>query len=193
MGPDAIRRAVCASILLRQPDVQPVNVPQGQCLGGGRGCPIKIGKQAGQRQGRTRQGIGGLHQGFVHNGIGGHGIKISLKPIAEPRAHAGHARAVPQRDMQDVVGGWITSALRVPSSTRKGVAVDVWVNDEGLLMNLPIRFVRSTDHSFLAGDLILSASNAGGETIPATEAELDDALSHLLPLAEPLINYSEML
>jgi hypothetical protein len=96
-------------------------------------------------------------------------------------------------EMQDVVGGWITSALRVPSSTRKGVAVDVWVNDEGLLMNLPIRFVRSTDHSFLAGDLILSASNAGGETIPATEAELDDALSHLLPLAEPLINYNEML
>jgi hypothetical protein len=96
-------------------------------------------------------------------------------------------------EMQEAVGGWITTALRVPSPNRKGVSVDVFCNDEGLLMGLPIRFARSTDHSFLAGDLILSASNAQGETIPATEVELDEALGHLLPLAKPLIDYREML
>jgi len=92
-------------------------------------------------------------------------------------------------EMQDAVGGWITSALRVPSPTRTGVSVDVMVNDEGLLMGLPVRFVRATDHSFLAGDLILSASNAEGETIPATEAELDEALGYLLPLSAPITDY----
>jgi len=92
-------------------------------------------------------------------------------------------------EMQSVVGGWITSALRVASPERTGVSVDVMVNDEGLLESLPIYFVRDTDRSFLAGNLILSASNAEGETIPATEVELDAALSHLLPLVTPITEY----
>ena len=84
--------------------------------------------------------------------------------------------------MQKVVGGYIDTALRVPSKTRKGITIDVYCNDEGLLIQLPINFARGTDGSFLAGDMILSASNAQGETVKATKGELVHAVSYLIPV-----------
>jgi hypothetical protein len=96
-------------------------------------------------------------------------------------------------EMQVAVGGWITSALCIPSPSRSNVSVDVMVNDEGLLLNLPIHFLRTTDLAYIAGDIIISASNAEGETIPATEAELITAFRYLFPLAAPLTDYSDQL
>lgn len=92
-------------------------------------------------------------------------------------------KGVPSLDkMQKVVGGYITTALRVPSKTRKGITIDVFCNDEGLLMKLPINFARGTDGSPLAGDMILTASNGAGETVEANLSELKYALSYLIPI-----------
>lgn len=92
--------------------------------------------------------------------------------------------------MQEVVGGWVTTALRMDSPTRSGtVNVTVFCNDEGLLMKLPIYFVRMTDRSPIAGDLIITAEDLEGETIEAQIKELTAALSQFGKLMKPITEY----
>jgi hypothetical protein len=95
-------------------------------------------------------------------------------------AHAG----VPSlEDMQTIVGGWITTALTMPSNHRAGVSVDVFCNDEGLLVGLPINWARGTDMSPLAGNLVITASDSNGETIDVIDGEVRDIFEHLVPVA----------
>lgn len=92
--------------------------------------------------------------------------------------------------MQKAVGGYICTALRVPSPTRADIAVDVFCNDEGLILGLPINHVRLTDMSPLAGDLIIvGADENTGESVPLTRDEIQAALEHLAPLREPITEY----
>ena len=72
--------------------------------------------------------------------------------------------------MQEVVGGYITTALRGPAL--RGRSVDVYCNDEGLCMGLPIDHIRKTDGSPIAGNMIITVSDAEGETVAATKEEI---------------------
>lgn len=88
-------------------------------------------------------------------------------------------------EMQSAVGGYIETALRVPSPDRENVTVDVYCNEEGLLMGLPIQFVRGTDGSYLAGDfVIVGCDDLTGNTIGLTTEEIGCVFDHLHQLSE---------
>lgn len=88
------------------------------------------------------------------------------------------------KDMQDVVGGYIETALRIPTG-RPGITVDVYCNEEGLILGLPIQFVRGTDGSYLAGDfVIVGGDESTGETVGLTTEEIGLVFDHLNELAE---------
>lgn len=89
--------------------------------------------------------------------------------------------------MQTAVGGYITTADRWPSPERENVTVDVWCNDEGLLENLPIYWIRRLDAQPIAGNLCITATDeTEGETISATEREIHTALAFTLVSEEEL-------
>lgn len=93
-------------------------------------------------------------------------------------------------EMQAAVGGYIETALRVPSPDRENVTVDVYCNEEGLLMGLPLNFVRATDGSYLAGDfVIVGCDESTGETVGLTTEEIGSVFDHLKELAEPITDY----
>ena len=83
--------------------------------------------------------------------------------------------------MQRVVDGYICSAARVPSS-RPGIDIMFWCNDEGLLMQLPVFFVLYTARPGLpfkseavlpiAGQMIVTGSNAEGESVELCDDDL---------------------
>jgi hypothetical protein len=87
--------------------------------------------------------------------------------------------------MQAAVGGLIETALRVPSPVRKNITVNVYCNEEGLLLGLPIAFVRATDGSYLAGDfVVVGADESNGETVGLTTEEISIVFDYLKELAE---------
>jgi len=76
--------------------------------------------------------------------------------------------------MQETVGGYITPAFTVPSPTRPGFAVTGYVNDEGILMNLPVTLVHTESDDPLCGPvLICGLDETTGDTTPLDAAELD--------------------
>jgi hypothetical protein len=91
--------------------------------------------------------------------------------------------------MQAAVGGLIETALRIPTG-RKDITVNVYCNEEGLLMGLPIYFKRGTDGSYLAGDfVIVGGDESNGETVGLTLEEIGLTFDHLTQLAEPITDY----
>jgi len=82
--------------------------------------------------------------------------------------------------MQQVVDGYIETALRIPSS-RPGTSIDIYCNDSGLMDRLPCYYRRATDGVHLAGNLIAVASNAEGETIALHDEDIPLILGHLIP------------
>lgn len=90
--------------------------------------------------------------------------------------------------MQEAVGGYIEAALHHPSP-RKHITVDAWVNEEGLLIGLPIQYRRSTDGSLLAGTIVITATNERtGNTVEATEDEIA-AIQKYLEAVAPITEY----
>ena len=82
--------------------------------------------------------------------------------------------------MQEVVGGYIETAVRCPSPTRKNITVDAYVNEEGLLINLPIDHVRMTDRSYLAGNIVITGADENtGNTVEITKEELSEMLRYI--------------
>ena len=71
--------------------------------------------------------------------------------------------------MQAVVGGYI-DCLRAGD-------LDLWVNDEGLLMGLPFNVM--VNGTPLVGPILVAASNREGDTIGLTDAQVARALSLL--------------
>ena len=83
--------------------------------------------------------------------------------------------------MQKVVGGYIETALRCPSPTRKNISVDVYCNEEGLMIDLPIQHIRLTDGSPLAGDLVIVGNNERtGNGVELTQDEIDAVLKYII-------------
>ncbi len=86
-------------------------------------------------------------------------------------------------DAQKVVGGYIETALRCPSKERKNISIDVYCNEEGLMIDLPIDYIRLTDGSPLAGNLVIVASDeTTGEWVESTYSELKEVLNYILPV-----------
>lgn len=78
--------------------------------------------------------------------------------------------------MKEAVGGYICSADRMPSKSRKGVEIDVYCNDEGLLMDLPLAYFRR-DGSPIVGNIVVTGANRSGNTVPLTQAEIRQAFA----------------
>jgi Domain of unknown function (DUF3846) len=87
-------------------------------------------------------------------------------------------------EAQAAVGGLIETAIRIPTD-RKGITVEVYCNEEGLCLGLPIQFVRGTDGSYLAGDfVIVGGDDSTGEWVGLTTEEIGSVFDHLKELAE---------
>lgn len=75
--------------------------------------------------------------------------------------------------MQQVVGGLICSAWSTPSG-EYGIVLDGYVNDEGLLIGLPLATrleIGDRYETMLAGNMVIVATDRrNGETIPMTPA-----------------------
>jgi hypothetical protein len=84
--------------------------------------------------------------------------------------------------MQEVVDGYIETAIRVPSS-RKGITIDIYCNGEGLLQELPIRYIRAIDNHPLAGNLIAVCGNTDtGESEPMRDSDIGLLLGAVYPV-----------
>lgn len=93
-------------------------------------------------------------------------------------------------EMQAAVGGLIETALRIPSPDRKNISVEVYCNEEGLLMNLPLNYIRSTDGSYLPGDfVVVGYDTTKHETVGLTTEEIGCVFDHIRELAEPITDY----
>jgi hypothetical protein len=73
-------------------------------------------------------------------------------------------------DMQALVGGLIERAWDEASTG--GRSIDVWANEEGLLNGMQPNVYLPHTRSVLHGPVFVSASNADGETVGLTPAEV---------------------
>ena len=93
-------------------------------------------------------------------------------------------------EMQKAVGGLIETALRIPSPDRRNVSVEVYCNEEGLLLGLPIQFTRATDGAYLAGDFVVVGYDTdSGNMVGLTTEEIGCVFDYLKELTEPIIDY----
>ena len=75
--------------------------------------------------------------------------------------------------MQDTVGGYIAPAFTVPSPTRPGFAVTAYVNDEGILIDLPLTLYHTESEDPLFGPvLVCGLDETTGDTAPLDADEL---------------------
>ena len=81
-------------------------------------------------------------------------------------------------EAQRAVGGYIETAARFESPNRKNHSVDVYCNEEGMLMDLPINHIINGQR--IAGNLIIVVTNENtGEWVEANAAELARAASRV--------------
>ena len=78
--------------------------------------------------------------------------------------------------MQAAVDGYICTADRIYLG--RGRSADVYCNDEGLLIGMPLTYFRR-DGSPIVGDLIVTGADSQGETIPLTMDEVEFALGFI--------------
>lgn len=84
--------------------------------------------------------------------------------------------------MQEVVDGYIETAVRMDSS-RPGVTIDIYCNDEGLLRELPLLHIRTMDGQPLAGNLIATGYDYNiDETCELVDADIPLILQAIHPI-----------
>jgi hypothetical protein len=84
---------------------------------------------------------------------------------AEPVAHPLTLEA-----MQETVGGYITVAFTIEGPD--GHLLTGYVNDEGLLIGLPIVTILDNGTQ-LAGPCLITGLDSAGDTVPLTDADFD--------------------
>jgi len=87
---------------------------------------------------------------------------------AEPVTHALTLEA-----MQATVGGYIEPAFTIDSPARPGYALTGYVNEEGLLEQLPVAVLTSINGPLAGPMLVCGLEYASGDTAPLTPEELD--------------------
>lgn len=99
-------------------------------------------------------------------------LTVLALPGCPPTRH--HLKDSNLKSLQGAVGGPIELlSIHTPSGP-----LDVWVNEEGILLGLP--FNRTVQGSPLVGPILVTASNAEGDTIGLSNAQADAAISLLL-------------
>ena len=74
--------------------------------------------------------------------------------------------------MQEVVGGLIETAQRYPTE-RKDIGVDVYCNEEGLMLGLPVEHIRQLDRAPIVGNLVIVGGNdRTGDAVSLFENEI---------------------
>jgi len=103
----------------------------------------------------------------------------SIGPRGRPSVLVDVRQGVPTLEqMQEIVGGYITTGFRLLSATRPHVQIDYYVDDEGLCKSdLPVLAYAVEDYEeypTLAGDgVFVGGDTRDGETIALTQAEVD--------------------
>lgn len=116
-------------------------------------------------------------------------IRALLYPVgAAPEVVIIHAEADSSLSaLQTLVGGYVDRVIVKHDETGMG-ALDVWCNDEGILIGLPPnRLVTSGSGSQvpLFGPLVLCRANSAGEIVDLTDADLAWAEQQNWPRAIP--------
>lgn len=78
--------------------------------------------------------------------------------------------------LQSAVGGCIETMSRIMSPFRKNVEIDAYVNEEGLLIGLPIYFAVLDEHGVrpFAGNIVFVGANFNtGNSVALTEDEIN--------------------
>lgn len=107
-------------------------------------------------------------------------LTLTLQPIMDNVAsrivlQEHYTEDVPTLELlQSVVGGYIEPMFTVTSPCRKGYEITGYVNEEGLLINLPIFAGISVDGDVrpFAGNLVITALTRNGNTALLTEEEM---------------------
>ena len=80
-------------------------------------------------------------------------------------------------EMQGAVGGLIDMAFCIPSHERETVTIDFYVNEEGLMIGLPIVLGINTRPGYVmpvAGNILICGSvDATGESVSLTMEEIE--------------------
>jgi hypothetical protein len=79
-------------------------------------------------------------------------------------------------DMQRAVGGYVETADRFDAQSRKDRSIDVYCNEEGLFMGLPVSYINRHGNE-IVGDLIMVTANTRSGNI--VEGVKDDFLAVL--------------
>ena len=72
------------------------------------------------------------------------------------------------KSMQDIVGGYIECVALKNN-------IDVWINEEGLLMDLP--FNRFVNRQPLVGTIFAASHNSSGDTISLTDTQISQVFA----------------
>ena len=78
--------------------------------------------------------------------------------------------------LQEVVGGLIEAMFTVPSKYRKGYSITGYVNEEGLLISLPIIGAVNDSYGFrpFAGPMVIAGlKNSTGDSVLLTSEEIE--------------------
>ena len=96
-------------------------------------------------------------------------MNIVVKKVGEEAFVKEFVNGMELEDMQSMVGGLI-------ECVRVAEGIDLWVNDEGKIYNLPINFVLGTDDCRLLdtinGDVFFAGNNDHGESTGLTDGQI---------------------
>lgn len=74
--------------------------------------------------------------------------------------------------LQNEVGGYIEAAFTVPSPDGGSRFVTGYVNEEGLLLSLPMCLITADGNSYSGNCIIVGLNSSTGDTVPLSATEL---------------------
>ncbi len=87
-------------------------------------------------------------------------------------------------DMQKAVGGYVETVMRDKSPNRRDVTLNVYANEEGLLLNLPFGLLAMPMGQPIAGDVVITATDERtGDCIPANLSEMQAICDRLTDMS----------
>lgn len=88
------------------------------------------------------------------------------------------------KDLQAVVGGYFETALKAPGYFGRDSLI-VYCNEDGLRLQLPLNFHRSTDGHPIVGTVVALKHDEAGDTVSMTKTEAERARALLDAMCLP--------